>query len=1413
MTKSVDMDGVVRSERYSDDDIEEAPLAAPAPEQAQEQAPARVRSTVRIRTEKPKRTYSDDIISQDFLAVGAETDMEERLRLLEDAVNHNVDTLQKMRDINANLKVENRNLKKKVENRDGDGDKRTLMLLQQLSTKVVNKELRTLSDDVYSFLFCSKVLSVPSFIGLGTVFIQFSVFALFLGDLLNTQEIPANVETLVRVGQAGAILINFMAQTDVRTGMRALIYQEGVEALENEFAGFTRRRFIIANIFMLSQGLLGTVVSIQLIVYSDNIFDLLLNFTAVMFVSELDELVFYMARNGYLGIKSEKLAEKIQELEFGTQNRAGVSGYMHVILFGLLVIAGYIYFAVIIGLQAGNTSLPVYVKAEFGDSVDPTLGLYSGCYKMIPGPTWSSRVTYKQVQTERGQGRFTYCYDDIRSWSFSPLSVAEEDACEYPALQSAEERPTSFDLLDAKGDQWKLPSGNPIQTFQLVEVDENRVDAECGEIFGGGDSEEELCPIITMEQSFTGFSDDRDWSRSYNQMLAEDGKPVYFYQHPIYVGEFVDPKEGLELIFFTGRRWLSTTAQGLTTEADEGVDLSSEAAMLSLLRDKTDVTDFRLLSLERGAYAFISQSVDQANDRGTPLGLRWYHSRYGDNGFDSFPFADISRPADALFSCGKCDSERNPCRFEGVCLADGTCDCKHGATGKLCEIKPLANGICNPYFNKGPDRFDGGDCCVSTCEGVSCGVGDMTEAFGQELRRSGNGYPYCIDPNMVPLTITMNHTIDPTFFSGVEDTAGGTFESYFLEVNCNDGEEIPIRVALDPEIVRESSQTLYVADQMGGCAISFLGIQSTSLFNATFQLIDGLPEDAANVAVASSEMRDISDVTKDATFMIPTLYAKCLKETLKDVVDTSAYYSGTYQDEAMSWMNAEIKNARCSNDEEWRIQRYALVALWRAEGSPVEWVNKNDHCLWSRINCKDNHPVVITHDGDTTGRLNGTLATEIGLLTHLERLDVFTNDLTGTLPSELGLLTKLTFLGYAQNAHTGTIPTEVGQLTALEKLLLWQNQLTGSIPSEIGLLSDLGEINLQENNLFGSLPSELGALTKLTRLTLFTNYFSGSLPAEISLMTSLTNIVMTQNSLTGAIPDLSKLSNLDTLILFANLLSGPLPTTELSKLPTLFTLNLSTNEFSGTIPQEWAELTSLYWMIVNKNQLTGTIPEFLGTSYPDLNRLVLDENQLVGSIPDSFANLSNMARLRLQSNQLTGELKPEVFGGWTSMGQLYLSYNQFNGTLPSEIGMLSDMDYFEASGNQFSGQLPDELWTNTNMNTLYLDNNQFTGSVPTEIGLLSNMLYMDLTGNNLTGTIPSEIAMIPNLSWFQILAGNSFTGTVPSEVCDVLIANGATSDVMDSCLSGTSVGAEPEPINETTPPTDATPTPTDATTP
>ena len=56
---------------------------------------------------------------------------------------------------------------------------------------------------------------------------------------------------------------------------------------------------------------------------------------------------------------------------------------------------------------------------------------------------------------------------------------------------------------------------------------------------------------------------------------------------------------------------------------------------------------------------------------------------------------------------------------------------------------------------------------------------------------------------------------------------------------------------------------------------------------------------------------------------------------------------------------------------------------------------------------------------------------------------------------------------------TGTIPTEIGLLSSLEKLYLNQNQLTGGVPSEIGLLLQLKFITLHNTALEGTMPEEV----------------------------------------------------------------------------------------------------------------------------------------------------------------------------------------------------------------------------------------------------------------------------------------------------------------------------------------------------
>ena len=61
-------------------------------------------------------------------------------------------------------------------------------------------------------------------------------------------------------------------------------------------------------------------------------------------------------------------------------------------------------------------------------------------------------------------------------------------------------------------------------------------------------------------------------------------------------------------------------------------------------------------------------------------------------------------------------------------------------------------------------------------------------------------------------------------------------------------------------------------------------------------------------------------------------------------------------------------------------------------------------------------------------------------------------------------------LDLANNQLTGTIPTELGNLTNLERLYLGYNQLTGQIPDSLSNLAGLSNLYLRDNQLTGCIP-------------------------------------------------------------------------------------------------------------------------------------------------------------------------------------------------------------------------------------------------------------------------------------------------------------------------------------------------------
>ncbi|MBN2614853.1 MAG: leucine-rich repeat domain-containing protein, partial [Bacteroidales bacterium] len=216
--------------------------------------------------------------------------------------------------------------------------------------------------------------------------------------------------------------------------------------------------------------------------------------------------------------------------------------------------------------------------------------------------------------------------------------------------------------------------------------------------------------------------------------------------------------------------------------------------------------------------------------------------------------------------------------------------------------------------------------------------------------------------------------------------------------------------------------------------------------------------------------------------------------------------------------------------------------------------------------------------------LSGTIPSTIGNLSHLQILSLYNNHLTGTIPSEIGNLKNLQKIYLGSNYLTDSIPLEIGNLTNLTMLQLSNNYLTGTIPSTIFNLSHLQYLILMANGFSGEIPSSVGNLSDLKWLNLKYNAFSGQVPSEIADLTNLNLLMLGYNNFSGEIPEgIWGLKNLMYFGLEGNQFTGDIPS-QINNKTYLYELNIENNLFNS-LP-DLSPLSNLQTLSIQNNNFT-----------------------------------------------------------------------------------------------------------------------------------------------------------------------------------------------------------------------------------
>ena len=165
------------------------------------------------------------------------------------------------------------------------------------------------------------------------------------------------------------------------------------------------------------------------------------------------------------------------------------------------------------------------------------------------------------------------------------------------------------------------------------------------------------------------------------------------------------------------------------------------------------------------------------------------------------------------------------------------------------------------------------------------------------------------------------------------------------------------------------------------------------------------------------------------------------------------------------------------NENETEVRRQqekdALIAFYKATNGD-NWTRNDNWCSdkpleeWYGVSCSSEG---VSNIYIAQNNLKGTLPAELGNLTNLRELLLFSGNLEGNIPPELGNLTKLSYLSLSYNELIGNIPSELGNLTAADKLDidLSYNKLTGTIPKSFDNLTNLTSFLINDNYLSGSI--------------------------------------------------------------------------------------------------------------------------------------------------------------------------------------------------------------------------------------------------------------------------------------------------------------------------------------------------------
>jgi hypothetical protein len=357
----------------------------------------------------------------------------------------------------------------------------------------------TYPGDCYSFLAIYSPFTHPFFFCFGLhVFIFQMVFLMFMIQSKYQEEsdnpaaaiFPANVSTLVRGTQILSILCYLVFADSTMTDLAKAI--EYFPRFDRDKGDEKLSLVVLSCVLRFIQGLFATFVALLLILTSDDVVDIVLNFTAVNFISSLDDCAFELAKWGKWGAALKKEAQSIEQRPLPYclyQRRVHYRYFLTLIPIGVIMMTTT---GVVIYQQEFSKFWTTQIlRVQFKE--DTGLQLYSGCYELDPNMNRGKWHVYNSYHENKEMATFGYCAER-NFWVLYKNDADCEDHCAVVDKNSdcylAHSLKTDkIDIYASFEDVWFSASGTPLEMYFFTTERGNGeyLRKNCGSFLGNGE--------------------------------------------------------------------------------------------------------------------------------------------------------------------------------------------------------------------------------------------------------------------------------------------------------------------------------------------------------------------------------------------------------------------------------------------------------------------------------------------------------------------------------------------------------------------------------------------------------------------------------------------------------------------------------------------------------------------------------------------------------------------------------------------------------------------------------------------------------------------------------------------------------------------------------------------------------------